>query len=322
MRRTLEGFQNPRVQIVAGESLVDDIALIFEDETPVSNAQLPTPPPQIIGEQNCGSYNHRTTSTRLLSLLMVMIAVHNNWRQPIRLSNKSWLYDSNASVLNTDDQDDDDNQNPRCQSRQTNSSLTRFEKYLPKGSPISYGHKENCPRPVGFVTWQFLRNCPRRNYECNKCSRKDHKEERHRDNFRSSRKHRPNKRDQEGPFIQDDIPDENSPQCLSMAYRVVAPDLLSIEFRESTHAQAKPEHRIGLKRLNRPNKVSTNGLPWPHWRTGLDWAFALRVVRHFIIEKRVRWNRSLETTRHVLKTLIFSVLLCDDETLIAYRRTL
>ncbi|GAA56526.1 hypothetical protein CLF_111057 [Clonorchis sinensis] len=33
----------------------------------VSNAQLPTPPPQIIGERNCGSYNHCATSTRFLT---------------------------------------------------------------------------------------------------------------------------------------------------------------------------------------------------------------------------------------------------------------
>ncbi|KER23581.1 hypothetical protein T265_14617, partial [Opisthorchis viverrini] len=36
------------------------------------NAKLPTPPPQIIGERNCGSYNQCTTSTRLLHLTMMM----------------------------------------------------------------------------------------------------------------------------------------------------------------------------------------------------------------------------------------------------------
>ncbi|KER26597.1 hypothetical protein T265_06171 [Opisthorchis viverrini] len=35
------------------------------------NAQLPNPP--IIGERNCGSYNHCTTSTRFLQLTMMMM---------------------------------------------------------------------------------------------------------------------------------------------------------------------------------------------------------------------------------------------------------
>ncbi|KER31836.1 hypothetical protein T265_02062 [Opisthorchis viverrini] len=38
-----------------------------------SNAQLPTPPPQIIGERNCGNYNHCTPSTRFLQLTMIMV---------------------------------------------------------------------------------------------------------------------------------------------------------------------------------------------------------------------------------------------------------
>ncbi|KER24944.1 hypothetical protein T265_14311, partial [Opisthorchis viverrini] len=36
------------------------------------NAQLPTHPP-IIGERNCGSYNHCTTSTRFLQLTIMMM---------------------------------------------------------------------------------------------------------------------------------------------------------------------------------------------------------------------------------------------------------
>ncbi|GAA55861.1 POC1 centriolar protein homolog A, partial [Clonorchis sinensis] len=37
-----------------------------------SNTQLPTSSPQVIGERNCGSYNHCTTSTRSLQLKMMM----------------------------------------------------------------------------------------------------------------------------------------------------------------------------------------------------------------------------------------------------------
>ncbi|KER25773.1 hypothetical protein T265_06809 [Opisthorchis viverrini] len=40
---------------------------------PISNAQLPTQPPRIIGKRNCGSYNHCMTSTRLLQLTMMMM---------------------------------------------------------------------------------------------------------------------------------------------------------------------------------------------------------------------------------------------------------
>ncbi|KER22223.1 hypothetical protein T265_09644 [Opisthorchis viverrini] len=39
---------------------------------PASNAQLPTPPPRIINERNCGSLNHCTTTTWLLQLTMMM----------------------------------------------------------------------------------------------------------------------------------------------------------------------------------------------------------------------------------------------------------
>ncbi|KER25137.1 hypothetical protein T265_14271, partial [Opisthorchis viverrini] len=35
---------------------------------------LPTPPPQIIGERNCGSYNHCTTSTRSLQPAKMMVS--------------------------------------------------------------------------------------------------------------------------------------------------------------------------------------------------------------------------------------------------------
>ncbi|GAA53573.1 hypothetical protein CLF_110546 [Clonorchis sinensis] len=40
---------------------------------PASNAQLPTSTPQIIGERNCGSYNHCTASTRFLQLTEMMM---------------------------------------------------------------------------------------------------------------------------------------------------------------------------------------------------------------------------------------------------------
>ncbi|KER33131.1 hypothetical protein T265_01017 [Opisthorchis viverrini] len=40
---------------------------------PACNTQLPNPPPQTIGERNCGSYNHCTTSTRLLQLTVMMM---------------------------------------------------------------------------------------------------------------------------------------------------------------------------------------------------------------------------------------------------------
>ncbi|KER23156.1 hypothetical protein T265_14697, partial [Opisthorchis viverrini] len=42
---------------------------------PASNAQLPTLPLWIIGEQTCGSYNHCTISTRLLKLTMMMMTI-------------------------------------------------------------------------------------------------------------------------------------------------------------------------------------------------------------------------------------------------------
>ncbi|KER20244.1 hypothetical protein T265_11150 [Opisthorchis viverrini] len=40
---------------------------------PASNAQLPTPPPRMIGERNCDIYNHCTKSTRLLQLRVISI---------------------------------------------------------------------------------------------------------------------------------------------------------------------------------------------------------------------------------------------------------
>ncbi|KER24112.1 hypothetical protein T265_08154 [Opisthorchis viverrini] len=53
------------------------------------------------------------------------------------------------------------------------------------------------PTPCWFCEeWHYSRHCPYRNHRCSKCSRKGHKEECCRDNFRSSRKHRPDKRTQ------------------------------------------------------------------------------------------------------------------------------
>ncbi|KER19465.1 hypothetical protein T265_11770 [Opisthorchis viverrini] len=45
---------------------------------PACNAQLPLPPPKVIGEQNCGSYNHCTTNTRLLQLTTMMMMMSCN----------------------------------------------------------------------------------------------------------------------------------------------------------------------------------------------------------------------------------------------------
>ncbi|GAA54649.1 hypothetical protein CLF_104614 [Clonorchis sinensis] len=43
-----------------------------------SNAQLTTPPFQIFGERNCGRYNHYTTSTRFLPLIMMMMMIYSS----------------------------------------------------------------------------------------------------------------------------------------------------------------------------------------------------------------------------------------------------
>ncbi|KER28725.1 hypothetical protein T265_04513 [Opisthorchis viverrini] len=57
------------------------------------------------------------------------------------------------------------------------------------------------PTPCWFCEeWHYSRHCPYRNHRCSKCSRKGHKEECCRDNFRSSRKHRPDKRTQAEPM--------------------------------------------------------------------------------------------------------------------------
>ncbi|KAG5451246.1 hypothetical protein CSKR_201379 [Clonorchis sinensis] len=60
---------------------------------PASNAQLPTSPPQIIGERNCDSYNHCTISTRFLELTMMMMM-----KQPALRRMQLWNGGSSATL--------------------------------------------------------------------------------------------------------------------------------------------------------------------------------------------------------------------------------
>ncbi|GAA54225.1 hypothetical protein CLF_112740 [Clonorchis sinensis] len=65
-KRWREFYGSPAVQLMTENQLVFRGYASFRF-TRASNAQLPTSPPQIIGRQNCGSYNNCTTSTRFLT---------------------------------------------------------------------------------------------------------------------------------------------------------------------------------------------------------------------------------------------------------------
>ncbi|KER19178.1 hypothetical protein T265_11958 [Opisthorchis viverrini] len=62
------------VQVKGLEAQLEQKYLRTNLSDPASNAQLPPPPPQIIGERNSRSYNHCPTSTRILQLTMIMMA--------------------------------------------------------------------------------------------------------------------------------------------------------------------------------------------------------------------------------------------------------
>ncbi|KER24870.1 hypothetical protein T265_14318, partial [Opisthorchis viverrini] len=68
------------------------------------NAELPTPP-QIIGERNCGSYNHCTTSTRFLQLTMVMMMMMANGICVISPANTPGYYKESEKTKELFDED-------------------------------------------------------------------------------------------------------------------------------------------------------------------------------------------------------------------------
>ncbi|KER24980.1 hypothetical protein T265_07487 [Opisthorchis viverrini] len=68
-RNQIDFFQPP----TSLDSPLTVLDLCTNLSPPACSGQLPTPYPQIIGERNCGSYNHCTTSSRLLQLMLLMI---------------------------------------------------------------------------------------------------------------------------------------------------------------------------------------------------------------------------------------------------------
>ncbi|KER25781.1 hypothetical protein T265_06816 [Opisthorchis viverrini] len=134
-REMLEGLQNPGVQIACGENLVDleyadDIVLMFEEEEKAQSVLFSMPNLEwrkqrggqpLTCQRSMKEIKKRLGSTRLpgwgprdphcawLETLQDMAANRCQWRSCCRflsrlpeLSNKSWLYGSEASVLNTD----------------------------------------------------------------------------------------------------------------------------------------------------------------------------------------------------------------------------